>query len=124
MCDGADVISPTSGTRRLFSIDPVISTISLRSRGHFPQKVHITANEKSHYSKHSNYSVVEYIKQTSFYSFLGIQIQRSQPQPYANVEFYIILKMFFLLSFFFFLPFLGPLPQHMEVLRLGVESEL
>ena len=23
-----------------------------------------------------------------------------------------------------FLPFLGPLPQHMEVLRLGVESEL
>ena len=26
--------------------------------------------------------------------------------------------------FFVFLPFLGPLPQHMEVPRLGVESEL
>ena len=25
---------------------------------------------------------------------------------------------------FVFLPFLGPLPQHMEVLRLGVEMEL
>ena len=25
--------------------------------------------------------------------------------------------------FFVFLPFLGPLPQHMEVPRLGVESE-
>ena len=33
-----------------------------------------------------------------------------------------------ILSFFFFflifLPFLGPLPQHMEVPRLGVQSEL
>ena len=26
--------------------------------------------------------------------------------------------------FFVFLPFLGPLPRHMEVPRLGVESEL
>ena len=32
----------------------------------------------------------------------------------------------FLVFFFFFflLPFLGPLPQHMEVPRLGVELEL
>ena len=28
------------------------------------------------------------------------------------------------LDFFFFLVFLGPHPQHMEVPRLGVESEL
>ena len=27
-------------------------------------------------------------------------------------------------NFFFFLPFLGPLPRHMEVPGLGVESEL
>ena len=31
---------------------------------------------------------------------------------------------FFLSFFFFFLPFLGPLPRHKEVPRLGVESEL
>ena len=30
----------------------------------------------------------------------------------------------FCFLFFVFLPFLGPLPQHMEVPRLGVESEL
>ena len=30
----------------------------------------------------------------------------------------------FLFFFFVFLPFLGPLPWHMEVPRLGVESEL
>ena len=33
----------------------------------------------------------------------------------------VIVFFFF---FFVFLPFLGPLPQHMEVPRLGVESEL
>ena len=31
---------------------------------------------------------------------------------------------FFLLAFFFFWPFLGRLPRHMEVPRLGLESEL
>ena len=31
----------------------------------------------------------------------------------------VILKLFF-----FFLSFLGPIPQHMEVPRLGVKSEL
>ena len=31
---------------------------------------------------------------------------------------------FFIFIFFVFLPFLGPLPQHMEVPRLGVGSEL
>ena len=30
----------------------------------------------------------------------------------------------FFFFFLVFLPFLGPLPQHMEVRRLGVESEL
>ena len=29
-----------------------------------------------------------------------------------------------IIFFFVFLPFLGPLPQHMEVPRLGVQSEL
>ena len=41
----------------------------------------------------------------------------------------IILKVLFLLLLFFFfffvfLPFLGLLPQHMEVPRLGIEWEL
>ena len=31
---------------------------------------------------------------------------------------------FFLFSFLVFLPFLGPLPWHMEVPRLGAQSEL
>ena len=39
----------------------------------------------------------------------------------ANFKYSIILFFFF---FFVFLLFLGPLPQHMEVPRLGVESEL
>jgi len=34
------------------------------------------------------------------------------------------LSFFFSFSFFVFFPFLGPLPGHMEVPRLGVESEL
>ena len=37
-------------------------------------------------------------------------------------QFYLIYFLFF--NFFVFLPFLGPLPWHMEVPRLGVESEL
>ena len=35
----------------------------------------------------------------------------------------VIIGEFFFF-FFVFLPFLGPPPRHMEVLRLGVESEL
>ena len=34
------------------------------------------------------------------------------------------IDFFFLFFSFVFLPFLGPLPWHMEVPRLGVESEL
>ena len=34
------------------------------------------------------------------------------------------LFLFFLFFFFVSLPFLGPLPRHREVPRLGVESEL
>ena len=34
------------------------------------------------------------------------------------------LLPFFFFFLFDFLPFLGPLPQHMEVPRLGVELEL
>ena len=34
------------------------------------------------------------------------------------------LIFFFNFIFFVFLLFLGPLPQHMEIPRLGVESEL
>ena len=36
--------------------------------------------------------------------------------------FNLVYNLFF--NFFVFLPFLGPLPQHMEVPRPGVESEL
>ena len=38
-----------------------------------------------------------------------------------KISFYFF---FFIFYFFVFLPFLGPLPRHMEVPRLGVESEL
>ena len=38
---------------------------------------------------------------------------------------FLYYRWFILFYFFFvFLPFLGPLPQHMEIPRLGVESEL
>jgi len=37
--------------------------------------------------------------------------------------FYFILFIYYFF-FFVFLPFLGPLPRHMEIPRLGVESEL
>ena len=33
-------------------------------------------------------------------------------------------EVFHIFFFFVFLPFLGPLPRHMEVPRLGVQSEL
>ena len=35
-----------------------------------------------------------------------------------------MLRFFFFFFFFVFLPLLGPLPWHVEVPRLGVESEL
>ena len=41
--------------------------------------------------------------------------------PVLNLSF---LFFFFFFFFFVFLPFLGPLPWHMEVPRLGVQSEL
>lgn len=91
LCDGTDVISLTCGSRRPVSADPVIS---LRSREHLPGKVHITANEKSHYS------VAEHIKHHfSFYCFLGIPIQSTWPKTYENVELNITLKIFFSYNF-------------------------
>ena len=38
--------------------------------------------------------------------------------------FYFFILFYLSFWFFFFLPFLGPLPRHMEVPRLGVKSEL
>ena len=38
--------------------------------------------------------------------------------------YFIIIFLCLSLSFFFFFLFLGPLPRHVEVPRLGVESEL
>ena len=40
------------------------------------------------------------------------------------LEEWFMCQSFFFFFFFGFLPFLGPLPRHMEVPRLGVESEL
>ena len=42
------------------------------------------------------------------------------PEP----QWQLIFLFFVYLFIFVFLPFLGPLPRHMEVPRLGVESEL
>ena len=47
-----------------------------------------------------------------------------QQELSSNVfSFFLSFSLFFFF-FFVFLPFLGPLPWHMEVLRLGVQSEL
>ena len=46
-------------------------------------------------------------------------------QPYYLIEIFLLKTFFFsFFLFFVFLPFLGLLPRHMEVPRLGVESEL
>ena len=37
---------------------------------------------------------------------------------------YLFIYLFIFIFFLVFLPFLGSLPQHMEVPRLGVELEL
>ena len=42
---------------------------------------------------------------------------------YDNVSIQNFIPFLFLFLFFVFLPFLGPLPWHMEVPRLGVQSE-
>ena len=42
--------------------------------------------------------------------------------PYLSLSLHLYKK--FSMLYFVFLPFLGLLPRHMEVLRLGVESEL
>ena len=44
------------------------------------------------------------------------------PKPEVNVHIVVYFILFYFI--FVFLPFLGPLPQHMEVPRLGVQSEL
>ena len=43
---------------------------------------------------------------------------------YLQEGFYLFMLMMMMFIIFVFLPFLGPLPWHMEVPRLGVESEL
>jgi len=50
----------------------------------------------------------------------GFQQQQVSAFIFLSLE---VLKIFFFF-FFVFLPYLGPIPQHMEIPRLGVESEL
>ena len=45
------------------------------------------------------------------------------PLPISFIDFFVLF-IYLLLLFLFFLPFLGPLLWHMEIPRLGVESEL
>ena len=47
-----------------------------------------------------------------------------QHPPVGHLRGNLIWPQYLVRFFFVFLPFLGPLPQHMEVPRLGVESEL
>ena len=42
---------------------------------------------------------------------------------FHNIAYFYFLLFLFFISFYFF-AFLGPYQRHMEVLRLGVESEL
>ena len=63
------------------------------------------------------------------------QGQGLNPQPHGSSSdslttepqrelLFLFFYFLFLFLFFVFLPFLGPLPQHMEVPRLGVKLEL
>ena len=65
------------------------------------------------------------VKQKSILILLGqnqdVCRMQSLPEVLRKNSF---LFFFFLFSFFVFLPFLGLLPRHMVVPRLGVESEL
>ena len=60
--------------------------------------------------------IIEYIvKLLDFSNMIGEMLSKYTD----NLHFF-----FFFFFFFVFLPFLGPLPQHMEVPRLGAESAL
>ena len=48
------------------------------------------------------------------------QVHTTEPQ----CELHALVFFFFFFFFLIFLPLLGPLPRHMEVPRLGVQSEL
>ena len=64
-----------------------------------------------HFSK---YKGSESLRSTDSFVFLG----------FCLFFCFVFRKHYNYLFIFAFLPFLGPLPQHMEVPRLGVESEL
>ena len=61
-----------------------------------------------------------FLKKSSNYSLLLFTISRRS----GNITFYDHFFFFSFLFFFFSLHFLGQQLQHMEVLRLGVKSEL
>ena len=65
------------------------------------------------------------VLQRSIYYRAGSALPKLQSSAYPLQECHMLISVFFLLLFFFFyFVFLGPHPQHMEVLRLGVKSEL
>ena len=45
-------------------------------------------------------------------------------KDYFKEQFGVMANLFYFILFLSFLPFLGPLPWHMEVPMLGVQSEL
>ena len=51
-------------------------------------------------------------------------VEEKKGGKFHDIGFVSDFFFFFFFSFFVFLPFLGPLPQHMEVPRLGVKAEL
>ena len=56
--------------------------------------------------------------------WLWPMVKRGRRHIVILLLYILFLSFFLLLLFFFFLYFLGPHPRHMEVPRLGVESEL
>ena len=61
--------------------------------------------------------VLDELRSGVCYSTVGCEFTINESTGYIYFYFYFI---FIFLLFFFFLPFLGLLPWHLEVLRLGV----
>ena len=77
----------------------------------------------------AKYSVVELLLQenNSVFTFLfwsHFRLRGKLQDWYRELRYDLMNDSFFFFFFLSFLPFLGLLPQHMEVPRLGVQSEL
>ena len=71
-----------------------------------------------------NVVLVSGVQQSESVTHINISILFSHRGYYKLLSRFSFFLNLFIYLFFVFLPFLEPLPQHMEVPRLGVELEL